>query len=118
MYKIYKNKLSHILDIAERKYYENRFELHKTDLRRSWQLIKEVIGRQKVYKPISNIFKTDDDTMIKDPTLISNKFNEYFTNIGKSLANNIPSSNTNITFRTYLQDPVNSCFFLTPTTDE
>ena len=41
---------------------------------------------------ISQTFK-DNNSNISDPHIIANKFCEYFTNIGLTYANNIPSSN-------------------------
>ena len=38
-------------------------------------------------------FKLSDRIIISDGTLISNKFNEFFTNIGPNLARKISSQN-------------------------
>ena len=39
----------------------------------------------------------EDDILISDPVEISNKFNEYFINIGPKLADKINDNNVNIT---------------------
>ena len=48
------------------------------------------------------------------PADIPDSFNSYFSNIGSSLATNIPCINT--LFTDYLHNPNSSSFFLTPTT--
>ena len=45
MYKSYRNKLHHILKYAEKTNYENKFNQCKTDLRKSWLVIKEIIRK-------------------------------------------------------------------------
>ena len=42
-YKLNKNKLTHLLRIIEKEYYNNRFSAVKKDLRRTWKEIKSVI---------------------------------------------------------------------------
>ena len=45
---IYKNTNLSKQRKAERDYYHEQFEIHKNDLRNSWKIIKEMIG--KVYQ--------------------------------------------------------------------
>ena len=110
-YKLYRNKLNHILRITERKYYQDLLSEHKSNVKKSWQVIKTIINKRK-YKPVNTKFKCND-TITEDGQVISNKFNNFFVNVGTSLAKNIPSSKkcpteyivTNST-RLFILDPV------------
>ena len=110
-YKLYRNKLNHILRITERKYYQDLLSEHQSNVKKSWQVIKTIINKRK-YKPVNTKFKCND-TITEDGQVISNKFNNFFVNVGTSLAKNIPSSKkcpteyivTNST-RLFILDPV------------
>ena len=44
---IFNNKLTSLLRIREKKYYEEQLELNKNDLTKSLKIIKEIIGKKK-----------------------------------------------------------------------
>ena len=44
-YKRYRNKLNHLLRSAERKYYQDMFKEHRSNLKRCWQIIKMIINK-------------------------------------------------------------------------
>ena len=50
-FKQYRNKLHHIIKSAEKSYFQNKIELYKNNLHKSWGVIKEIIGKQKT-KPM------------------------------------------------------------------
>ena len=87
-YKTFKNKNLSNQRQAERKYYHEQFELNTNDLKKSWQIIKNIIGKEEKstikYKEflINNMYISDNET-------ISNSFNNYFINVGSSLAKKI-----------------------------
>ncbi len=62
----------------------------------SWKLIKEIINRNKFKMELPDHLK-EDDILISDPVEKSNKFNEYFINVGPKLADKIKDNNVNIT---------------------
>ena len=90
-YKRYRNKLNQLLRSAERKHYHDLLNEYKSNIKKSWQVIKSIINKRK-YTPISNKFK-DNDKIISDGNIIANKFNNFFINVGKTLAKAIPGSN-------------------------
>ena len=47
---------------------------------------------KKKYTPISNEFN-DNNNIFSDGNIIANKFNNFFINVGKTLAKTIPGSN-------------------------
>ena len=77
---------------TERLYHENQLELNKHDLRKSWKIMKEIIGKQSDYD-INNFECLIDGSLSKDPELISEAFNNYFTEIGPKLASKIKKRN-------------------------
>ena len=46
-YKNYRNKLNHIIKLSEKHYYQEKFDIYKNSLKKSWGLIKTIIGKQK-----------------------------------------------------------------------
>ena len=46
-YKTYRNKLHHLLRAAERQYYQDLLTEHKSNLKKSWQVIKMIINKRK-----------------------------------------------------------------------
>jgi hypothetical protein len=109
-YKTYKNKLNKILRQAERKHYHDLLQKHRTDLKSSWKVIKQVINKKQCRK-INTKF-IHNNTAITKPKSITEKFNDFFVNIGPTLANKIPKSN--ITPQRYLNTRVTESIFLNP----
>ena len=46
-YQAYKNKLTHLIRIAKRKYYDSKFENARNDLKTTWKLLKAVFNKRK-----------------------------------------------------------------------
>src|SRR3984885_2012714 len=58
-----------------------------------------------------------NETLIDDPNIISNEFNDYFVSIGPKMAESVPLANHN--YLHYLNNPLSKSMFLNPvTTDE
>ena len=74
---------------AERNYYKEQFDLHKTDLKRSWNIIKSIINKEDNRRSAKDIVFLINNKYISDGKLIANTFNNYFVNVGSSLAKNI-----------------------------
>lgn len=60
------------------------------------KLINEVINKNKPKPELPDCFIASN-TLITDTIEISNRFNEYFINVGPNLAAEIPDSDANIT---------------------
>ena len=98
-YKIYKRELSRLMKIAEREYYNNLIDDNKNNMRKIWLVIKDVINKKRSCK-LPGQFKFGD-LLVTDRTVIANKFNSYFANVGIDLAKKIPS--TNVSPVSYIQ---------------
>ena len=112
-YKKYKNRLNHILKTAERKYYQDQITAHKSNLKKSWAIIKQVINKKKSTNKL-NIQLRTNDKIITDLYQIANQFNSYFVNIGSNLDDKIPKTNKNPI--DYIPRNYNLNMFLNPTT--
>jgi len=89
LYREYRNKLHGILRRAEREHYDKLLVTNKNNLSKTWKILKEVINKKK------SDFKTSS-FVIKEPTvtdcnIIAESFNDFYVNIGASLAKKIPN---------------------------
>ena len=72
-YKKYRSKLNQLIRTAERKHFHDILLEHKSNLRKSWQVIKAVINKRK-YTPVNYKFKVNGTTT-NEGNVIANKFN-------------------------------------------
>ena len=75
---------------AKRKYFSENLDANKSDPRKTWRLINELQSRQSKSTKVSQV-KTGNQ-VFTSPGDIAEAFNNHFTNIGQSLAQEIPSS--------------------------
>ena len=88
VYNNYRNKLKHLLKAAEKKYYSHLVLVNKSNWKKIWSIIKNIINRNK-RKYINRKFKLSDGSITKDKQLISDKFKDFFINVGPNLAKRI-----------------------------
>ena len=111
-YKKYSNKLTKIKLLAKQQYFKFEFEQSKSNCYRSWRLIKSLISSCK--KSSAPEMLQHNDLHITDPTSMVNIFNDYFCNVGKTLAEKIPDCSSVNKFKSYLYKRVSFCLFLSP----
>ena len=87
-YKRFKNRLNHLLRLSERKYLSELIMKHKSNMKKTWQIMKGVINKNK-YKPSCNKFNYNG-RIIDDGKRIADRFNNFFVNVGANLASKIP----------------------------
>ena len=85
IYRSFKRSLRANLRRAERDHYDQLFTLHKNNLRKSWDIIREVIHKNQ-HSSDKNITIELNGKETTDLSLISNAFNEYFVNVGPSVS--------------------------------
>lgn len=112
-YKLYKNKLTVIIRNAEKDYYQNLLIVHKSNISMSWKIMNNILNRKKSKIVNSKFLK--DGKMVTDSNIIAEEFNNYFVNVGNSLASKI--SSCNISPLSYINKNVNSSFFIRPVVD-
>ena len=87
-YTIYNNKLNSIKRKEEREYFSNQLEINKSDMRKSWKIMKFVIGTKRR----TNNNKTSfiiNNKKIDNALLIANEFTKYFVSVSQALAANL-----------------------------
>ena len=102
-----------MIKLSKRQYYNEYFDLHKNNSKKTWSGIKWTISlkHNPSFVPSKLII---DNFEITEVTRIANKFNTYFADIGNNLANEIPSAH--VSPSSYLPPfPQTVCFFLFPT---
>ena len=93
-YKSYKYFLTKLLRKKERDYYDTLLDKYKSNLKKSWNVIKSVINRHKTKNAMEMSIRVND-SVIKDGKLIADNFNRFFVNVGPNLSRLIPNSSAN-----------------------
>ena len=92
-YKLYKRVLNRSLRLAEKEFYDKIFENNKNNLIKSWQIIKNIINKNKGIQLPTN-FKINNQ-LVNDKNYIAESFNKFYVNIGSTLAQDIPACRGN-----------------------
>ena len=99
-YKTYKNLFERIKKNAKKNYYRDKIKLFENDIRNTWKIMKEIIGKKKCNNETLPKQLIVDKIEIHNAKSIAEKFNELFVNIGPNLANEIPLCGLN--FKSHL----------------
>ena len=76
--------MHHILKVAEKKFYADLLEANKNNLKKTWNILKGMINRNKTSR-IQEKFKLNDGSITTDGNIICNHFNDFFISIKKYL---------------------------------
>ena len=74
---------------AERNYYKEQFDLHKTDLKRSWNITKNIISKEDNRCSAKDIVFLINNQYISDGKIIANTYRLKLTHYIESLENSI-----------------------------
>ena len=113
-YRIYRNKLTHLLKRAEKIHNQQQFDECKNNIFKTRSLIKCLIWKSKNSK-ISGQFIDSNSNVNTDKLKISNMFNSFFSNVGINLAKIITPSKHPPEY--YLQGSYTNSTFMTPVID-
>ena len=102
-YLTYKNKLTGILRKAEKQYYRDKQNRCKKDMKATWSILNMLIGKSK-QKSSQCEFIRENGQEIHNGNRIANAFNDFYINVGPSLADKIDSSNVNLNHNDFLKD--------------
>ena len=80
-------------------------------MKKTWKTINNVIGKGQK-QSLRHKFKDECGSILTNPQDISNKFNDFFVNIGPKLASDI--HNTGENYYDYLKDVAPSSMYLRP----
>ena len=103
-----KSSLKKKIRCAKAKYYAEVFEKNKSNIRHTWEAIKEILGKFKNKHDFPDYF-TLDGKLISEPQLIANCFNRFFSSVGRALSEKISYNGTN-SVSSYLKRHVSPCF--------
>jgi len=113
-YKLYNNKLTNLLKISKKLYYDSKLEKARGNLKMTWKLLNGIMNKNN--KSILPSIFNHNGKEISDPDTIANKFCDFFTNIGPSLANKLPHSE--VSFTSFLKNRISESIFLRPVTED
>ena len=114
-----KNRLNSQINKAKREYYKNAFHRFKGNTRKSWNLLSELMGKNKL-KTTTDLKLLNDGTELSETQDVVDSFADYFSTIGQNLESNLPRTNfspySNLTRnpRTFALFPTtpNECFHI------
>ena len=113
-YKKYRNQLNKLLNLAEKSHYDKLISDNKNNLKKSWQILKEIINKKKTSGCSSRFLV--NGSIITDKIDICNGFNSFFVNVGPTLAKNIPSVDKSPC--AFMKDRVLDDMFINDVTDD
>ena len=114
-YKNYRNKLHHLIKIAEKRHYSELLNECQDNIKKTWQIIKNIVNKNKASQ-LQTKFKLNDGSFTTDGYVISNKFNDFFVNIGPNLAAKIPEQN--LSPLDFMDQPLLNSIYLSEVTSE
>ena len=103
-YKNYRNRYLSLIKLSKKLHYENSLRNSKKNPKKTWEIIKEVTYGQLNSKKIEKI--TTNGTTLSSPQDIANEFNNFFSEIGKTISENIlPTTKKPEDYLTNVPDP-------------
>ncbi len=116
-YKTYKTMLFKVCREAEAKYFASLLTDTKASVKKLWDTLGPMIKPEKARKSHNRIEKlVVDGKVVSENKSMANTFNEYFVNIGKNLADKIPTSSK--CYKDYLGTALDKSMYLFPTSVE
>jgi Reverse transcriptase (RNA-dependent DNA polymerase) len=95
-YKKFRNLFNSLLRKSKQLYFESNLNLHVKNPKKSWDLLKEAIGK-KTNSAISEI--QINGNLSSDPIAIANEFNSFFSSVGSKISNTvIPTSKNPVSY--------------------
>jgi len=106
LYQYARNKVNSMMRKTKSDYFRLKIDVSKaTDPRAGWKLINSLIGRGNKSSPVNDILV--NDKIVSDDKDISESFNDFFVNIGPSLAAGSTKRSSN-SVNTYLSNIQNN----------
>ena len=111
-YKTYNNILRKCIKKSESNYYTNLFEDKKNASINTWKALGPIINPSKTNRRTGINKIKHNGKLITENKEIANVVNNYFCEVGKNLAEEIPNRNND--FRQFLPPRIQSTFYLSP----
>ena len=114
--KTYQLILKRLIRNAKKVYFQKQFNKFKSDIKNTWYTIKQIINRTHTQQNLPDACLIDN-VMTGDPTIIADKFNNLFANIGRTLCEQLTMPD-NVDFKDYIQNQVVPTLFFSPISEE
>ena len=88
----YRNKLKTLLEKAAKEFYAHKLNECHGNLKKTWKIINNLMTKSDHDNSSDSIEFNYNNSPITDKKIIGEKFNDYFIDIGKNLAEKIPIS--------------------------
>ena len=112
-YKSLRNTINELLRKSKTSYYKSFFTEHNNNIKKVWEGIKEIVVSIKS-KNINNPTSIQvNNSIITDPIVICNNFNDYFVNLADNILNN-RKYNGKKHYSEYLDNPNPNTFLFHP----
>ena len=100
-YKEYRNIYNKLIRKAKQIYYKSALEMHKHDLKKSWQILRDAIRKKNDKTSLIEEIKVNN-VYVNDDVGMAQSFNNHFTNVANNITNGINPSDKDCT--EFLQD--------------
>ena len=119
-YKYYRNKICSLIRLSKKIYYQDYFERHKTNMKKTWEGINDVLHRRMKTKLITSLEDPNNcNKIVKEPSQIPNILNEHFASVGNRLASKLPTPQQHyLNYVSHCKSPTSSFLFQPVTSDE
>ena len=114
-YKSFNNQYTFLCRQTKIQYYKEKFKTHEKNIKKTWDIINNVLGKCKSKDSLPNYFISNNN-ILSDNFEIAQGFNDFFANIGPELAAKI--SNTETSYKDYLGPETNTRFVFANMTEE
>ena len=101
------------INYKKKEYFKQKFIKFKNNIKKSWQCINYLIGKNKQQRPEKLELNTNDKS-VTDPVEIANIFNDCFTNTTQLLLKNLPQ--TTVSHHNFFGTSNPTSIFFYPTT--
>ena len=91
LYKTQRNLYNRLKNESRKSYFLNMFDRHRRNSKKCWELLNKIIGKTNNKEELPNKFDVNG-TIIENPQKIANEFSNFYSQIGKRLADRIPKS--------------------------
>ena len=112
-YTAYCKALNEVLKIAEEEYFERKFSSLKSNPKKNWKLLNDLLGRTKQSTDQTFIINEQETN---DPTVIAQSFNDYFISYPKDIQEQICGSS--LDFSNLIPRNPNTMYLFNSTDDE
>ena len=108
-FKYYRNLIKKLIFKAKKEFYNKYFEKHKCNSKKIWKGIGKIIHKQGKTNS-GDIYIKENNNIYNDPSIVTNKFNEFYTTIANKLVDKIDKSNNK--YQDFLKNPNQHSMFL------